>query len=840
MYYRLSFLLCLIITFINGPKAQTSIQSPNEFLHYQLGSRFTPHHQLVEYFRYVAAQSDRVQLVDYGQTYELRPLIAAIISSPENLKRIESIRQNNLRRTGLLQGNVTNENIALVHLSYSVHGNEAAGSESSMAVLHKLATDNGDINTWLQNTVVIMDPALNPDGYSRYTNWNNQVSSKINDPINETREHSEPWPGGRVNHYYYDLNRDWAWMTQKETRDRIKFYLQWMPHIHADLHEMFGENSYYFAPAAQPYHPYLSKWQSDFQHVIGRNHAGYFDQNGWRYFTKEYFDLFYPSYGDTYPMLSGAIGMTYEQSGHGLAGRAFLMTNGDTLKLSDRIAHHYTTSLSTIEIASKNASRIVAEFEKYYEASNNPVSGKNAAYIIDGANHPGKIADLVKLLKGQGIQFGFPKDAGKNIRAIAFENNESDDHNISYKLKENDLIIPLAQPRSVLLNVLFEKEARLEDSLTYDITAWSIPMAYGLNTYLTKESIEISSLANLKVNQLSPDARPYAYALSWGSVPSAKLLGAFLNEGLTARYAMHDFKIGTQFFPKGTILFMRADNRNHPEFDLTIIELANESIVPVNAIATGFVDEGKDMGSDFYPLIRKPNVLTIAGSGVNSQSIGQIWHFFEEELDYPVHIINADQLSSVDLDAYNVVLLPEGYYNVDNNVTSAIKTWCQKGGQLIVLGSAINKLSGAGFSINTKNGSSADKVPESDPAHFPETYESGQRKSISDDIGGAVFKTRMDPSHPLTFGLGEVYYTMKTNPSSFQWLASNGNAIYLDDKPLYYGFAGKKALEKVKKSLIAGRENIGGGGVVYFVDNPLFRSFWNSGKVLFSNALFFG
>ncbi len=829
---------CLLLTaLLYTPGFTQKLQSPDEFLNYPLGSRFTPHHQLVEYFRQVTDVSDKVNLVEYGSTYELRPLIAAIVSSPENLNNLEAIRTNNLRRTGMLEGNISGKDIAIVHLSYSIHGNEAAGSETSMAVIHALAKGGKDIDAWLSNTVVIIDPSLNPDGYSRYTNWNNQVSAKTNDPWSDTREHHEPWPGGRVNHYYFDLNRDWAWLTQKETRDRIKFYLQWMPHIHADLHEMSTSSSYYFAPAAQPYHPYLSGWQAAFQTEIGKNHATYFDKEGWRYFTKEEFDLFYPSYGDTYPMLSGAIGLTYEQGGSGRAGRAYLQANGDTLSLTDRIEHHYTTSLSTIEIASKNAGMLVREFEKYYRTSSDKSDAKTRSYVISQTNNAGRIADLVQLLDGQQIKYAFAAEDGNIIKAQAFDPSDAGDAGTTYKIRKGDLIIPSAQPRSILLHVLFEKEATLADSLTYDITAWSIPMAYGLNTLITNEEINISTTHDQVKNNLSASARPYAYALTWGSVPASNFLASLQTHGIIARYALNEFKVNGVQYPRGTVLCMRADNLRHPDFDNTISTLANQTIVPVTAITTGFVEVGKDLGSDYYPLVRTPQVLTVAGEGVSSQNIGQLWHFFEEELNYPIHIIDHTDLSSVNLSSYNVILLPEGYYILEKVLLDKLKSWARDGGQIVVFGSALNKFSGNGFAITSKNGMK-DEIPKEDLAH-PESYDSPTRKSITDDIAGAVFRTKLDPTHPLAFGLGDIYYTLKTGSAAYQWLPANGNGIFLDEKPVYYGFTGKKAYQKISKTLVAGREAIGSGGIVYFVDNPMFRSFWNSGKVLFSNALFF-
>lgn len=826
----------LSILFIGTMHAQpVAIKSPDEFLSYKLGSRFTPHHLLVDYFQYVDGLSDKMQLIQYGQTNELRPLLAAIITSPANLKRIESIRQNNLRRTGMLTGEVIEDNIAFVYLSYSVHGNEAAGSESSMDVLFDLIKGGSPYDSWLENTVVIIDPCLNPDGYNRYSQWSNSVSANSNNPNPESREHYEPWPGGRLNHYYHDLNRDWAWQSQVESRNRIAFYLQWMPHVHADIHEMSSESSYYFAPAAQPYHPVVTPWQASFQQEIGKNHASHFDKEGWRYYTKERFDLFYPSYGDTYPTFSGAIGMTYEQAGSGYANRAVIVSSGDTVTLFDRIAHHRVASLSTIEVCSKNARSLVKEFESYFKTSIADPPGDVNSYVIKKSNHPGRVADFLKLLDRQGIIYGEVQNEKNGLKGFSYISGDQK----SFATQAGDIIVPASQPRAVLTQALFEPEAKLTDSITYDITAWSIPMAYGLDVYGTNDILTYNPYQEVKKNAIPADAKPYAYAMQWGSVPSVKALATLLQKGIIARYAPKAFTIKDVTYPEGTVLLMRADNKNHPQFDQIVKSIANASVVPFSLINSGMVDSGKDLGSDDYEQIRKPNVLAFSGKGMGAHNLGEAWHFFEEELGYPITIADLDQAESVNLDQYNVLLLTEGNYSLKDDLVHQIDDWVNDGGRLIVIGSGINKIAGKeGFGIERKTEEEPDSINKIEEAH-PPIYSAGERKSLSSEIPGAIFQTTLDKSHPLTFGMGGVYWSLKTSTSTYSWLEDGDNAIYLDDTPHYYGFAGYKALADTKRTLVAGQENLGGGSVIYLVDNPLFRSFWNSGKVLFSNALFF-
>jgi hypothetical protein len=835
--YSFSLLMILALT-VRLTGQSTVLKSPSDFLPHALGSRFTPHHLLVDYFQYVDGLSDKMQLVEYGQTYELRPLIAAIISSPANMKRIEEIRENNLHRTGLLEGDVTAENITIVYLSYTVHGNEAAGAESSMAVLYDLIKGGAQYDAWLENTIVIIDPTLNPDGYNRYSQWSNSVSSNPHNPSPGVREHSEPWPGGRSNHYYFDLNRDWAWQSQQESRDRVAFYLQWMPHVHADIHEMGAESPYYFAPAAPPYHSNVTDWQSKFQIDIGKNNATHFDKEGWLYYTRERFDLFYPSYGDTYPTFAGSIGMTYEQGGSGYANRAVMLESGDTLTLYDRIAHHRAASLSTIEVSSRHASDLVREFEAYFKKSVTDTPGAFNSYVIKASNHPGRVADLLLLLRRQGIVYGLAASDQKGIKGLSYVSGEQ----ASFSLTQQDIIIPATQPRAVMTKVLFEPEAYLEDSLTYDITAWCLPMAYGLDMFATEVKLDYVPIKISVKEDVVIDGKPYGYALQWGSVSSAKALTDLMAHGIVASYASLPFKIDGKSFSAGTVLLLRGENRRHPDFDGIIRKIVDVSIVPITPLKTGFVEEGKDFGSNEYHLIRRPKVLALAGEGVRSLNLGEVWHFFEEELKQPIHIVNADEMDYASLGQYNVLVLTDGSYALSDKDLTKISEWVEAGGRLVAIGSAIRKLAGKnGFEIASPSMDEDDEKEskKEDIIHTPETYGSDERKSLSKDIPGTIFQTTMDKTHPLSFGLGEAYWTLKTTTTNYAWLKGNGNAIYLDSTPHYYGFAGYLALEETKNTLIAGQQDKGAGSIVYFVDNPLFRSFWNSGKVLFANALFF-
>ncbi len=835
--------LLFCISFAMPLSAQGPLLSPDNFLPHKVGEQFTEHALLVDYYQHVAAHSPRLILQEFGRTNQERPQILAIVSSPENLQRIEEIRLDNLRRAGLAEGPPSDTPpVALVWLGFSVHGNEAAGSEASMQVLYELANPaNTETGKWLENTVVLIEPSVNPDGYSRYTSWYRQASPALPDPNPIAREHNEPWPGGRVNHYLYDLNRDWAWCTQVESQNRIAVYNEWLPHVVADLHEQGYTEPYYFAPAAQPYHTYLTKWQSKFQEIIGRNHARYFDANGWLYFTKEIFDLFYPSYGDTYPSFNGAIGMTYEQGGHARAGRAIQLPNGDTLTLADRVAHHKTTALSTVEISSMHAAEVIKNFEEHYRASQSNPPGQYKSFIVKANNEPHKLKQFTQLLDRHKIRYG---TAGKKIKDVAGYNYLTGTHTKT-DVDENDLVISAYQPKGLFAQVLLEPESPLVDSLTYDITAWSLLHAYGFDAIATKQKIAPQGAFSItlpKMEQLRK--QPYAYLAPWNSTTSAAFLAACLKQDVMVRYAEQAFELDGRQWPAGTLIITRADNRKHEDFQTAVTAAAQtlqQEIVPAY---TGFVDAGKDFGSENVKLIEKPKVLVISGEGTFNNEFGQVWFYFDQEIAYPATYVDIKDFSKVNLGEFNTLVLPEGYYRLDKNAMDKVKAWVSDGGKLIAIGSANRLLADKeGFALkrfaSDEDKKAAEKAEEEEVLQKRTAlYMDRVRSSVSNNMPGAVVEVTMDNSHPLAFGFGTRYFSLKTNSLRYDLLKNAWNVGYLSNDYKSHGFIGYKLKESLKNSVVFAVQQKGRGEVIYLMDNPLFRSFWEQGKLLFSNAVF--
>ena len=818
-FYIALFLTLNAITF----SIAQNLQSPKDFLGYELGTQFSRHHQVVDYFKHVALQMpSQVQLEKYGETNERRPLYVAYVSSEENIKNLETIRQNNLKNAGVLDGNSSSNDIAIVWLSYNVHGNEASSTEASMNTLYKLLTENQD---WLKNTVVIIDPCINPDGRDRYANWFNETSSQPYDVDQQASEHNEPWPGGRPNHYLFDLNRDWAWATQVESASRLKVYNNWLPQIHVDFHEQGINEPYYFAPAAEPFHEIITDWQRDFQTQIGKNHAKYFDANGWLYFTRERFDLFYPSYGDTYPTYMGAIGMTYEQAGHGMAGLGIMNDEGIELTLIDRIAHHTTTGLSTVEIASKNAQKLNTEFKKFFD--NNALKYKS--YVLQG--NADKIKSLTALLDKHDIKYG-NANSGKVSGYLYATSKEG-----SMTTTANDLVVSTNQPKGKMVKVLFEPNAKLSDSITYDITAWSIPYAYGLNA-VASTSLVPSKPYNANKSETSVQSDAVGYITHWNSLNNAKFLAALLKQGFKVRFTEKPFENNGENFDRGSLIITKGDNKNMNAFDATLAEIASSFNIKLTSATTGFAKRGPDFGSPDIKLVNKQKIAILSGNYTSSLSYGELWHFFEQQLHYPVTSINTDDFGQVNLDKYTVLIIPNGYYGRllnDANIEK-LQNWISKGGKLIAIDGALNSFADKkGFGLKRNKPEDSTKT---DKNITP--YAEREREYTKNMITGAVFKSNVDNTHPMAFGYDNNYFTLKLGSSSYSLLENGYNIAYLGDNPKNVsGYAGKEALKGLSNSLVFGEERIGNGSIVYMVDNTMFRSFWENGKLFFVNAIFF-
>jgi hypothetical protein len=838
MNKKIKLLFCIAFTLCLSLPAMAQLQSPDQFLGYELGDRWTQHHNVLNYVKHVAEESEFVTIHHYGTTNQHRDLVYLIVTSPENHENIEEIRINNLRLTGLEEGSHTSNKKGIVWLSYNIHGNETSSSEASMRTLYELVRpDNAESKVWLENTVVIMDPMLNPDGRERYVSWFQQMQGAEINPKIEAREHHEPWPGGRSNHYMFDLNRDWAWQVQKESQLRYEIYKQWFPHIHVDYHEQSFNAPYYFAPAAEPLHHAITDWQREFQTMIGKNHIRYFDEESWLFFTRERFDLFYPSFGDTWPTFHGAIGMTYEMPGHSLSGLGIERAEGDTLTLAHRVLQHHTTGMSTVEIASIHSDRMISEFRSFFENSATNPTSKYKTFVVKADNNRDKIYNLLKSLDTQQITYG-TAGSGRNANGFNFSTGETE----RVAIQADDIIISVYQPQGNLVRVFFEPNPEIADSLTYDLTAWEAHYRFGLDGYALESRINPNqniTSATFRETEFTGSENPYAYLLRWNSMDDARFLADIAQKGIISRFSQVPFQIDGESFDKGTLMIPRENNRRMgPKFDRIILEAAEKHHRSLHGATTGFVTTGSDFGSSNLSVIPAPKVAVLMGEGTASLNAGEIWHFFDHQLSYPATLIHTNQLMRADLSSYNVLVLPSGSYNgiLTDAGLEKISAWTRDGGTLIAFGQANSILAGRdGFQLQRKF--SSDEEPTIEDKLRP--YGERDRRSISSRVFGSIFKVSVDHTHPLAYGYGPLYHTLKTDASAFDYLDSGWNVGTVQTDAHLSGFAGYQALDQLEHSLSFGTQRHGSGNVVYFVDNPLFRGFWENGKLMMANAIFF-
>ena len=811
-------ILASLLIFSLNTNSQTVV-SPDSFLGYELGTVFSRHHQVVDYFKYLDKNSDWVSIESYGKTNEGRILKLAIVSNPENLKNIDKIRNNHLKNSGSVNGEL-NTDKSIVWLSYNVHGNESSSTEASMKTIYNLITEYKD---WLKDTIVIIDPCINPDGRDRYVNWYNQKKRLPYNSNSFSREHQEPWQNGRTNHYAFDLNRDWAWATQIETQQRLTKYNQWLPHIHVDFHEQGVNSPYYFAPAAEPVHENITDFQRSFQDVIAKNHAKYFDKNGWLYYTKERFDLLYPSYGDSYPSFLGAIGMTYEQAGGGRAGLGLKNDDGVELTLIDRINHHYTTSISTVEIASKNIKNLNIAYQEFYKDK----STKFKNFIING--NIDNLNKLRELLDRHKIVYGSP-NSNKVVKGYDYKSKK----NKSIKLKSNDLVISTSQVKGKIAHVLLEPNTFLSDSLTYDITAWALPYAYGLDAIATKETIKLVDYKVETYVENEINEKAYGWASHWNSLEDAKFLADLLKSKIKVRFNNSPLKNQNINWKRGSLFILRGDNSDFLSSDLknTILSIAEINNRKITELSSGYSLSGPDLGSDKLSLISPPRISVLTEGNTSTYNAGEIIHFFEKQLGYQANYISEPRLNNEVLLQTDILILPSGFYDFDKTETNLLK-WIRNGGTLIAMGRALDALSKIElFEISAKE-SSKDKSIDLT------LNSSRRRRYISNLITGSIYKAKVDPSHPMAYGYEDYYYTLKLSGKAYKLLKNQNIAYLKDDIKPHSGFTGSNVSSNQSNSLLFGNQNLGQGNIIYMVDNPLFRAFWENGKLFMANAIFF-
>nr|WP_245772047.1 M14 metallopeptidase family protein [Rhodothermus profundi] len=813
-----------------------AIPRPEEVIGHVVGTRHTAPHQIVAYFQAVAAASDRVLVEEHGRTYEGRPLIHAIVSAPENLMRLEAIRTANMRLSEAPE-TVSDAELArmpvVAYLGYSIHGNEASGSEASLLVLYYLAAARGPaIDSLLAQAVLIIDPMLNPDGRDRFVDWANRNRGRVPVADPQDREHIEPWPGGRTNHYWFDLNRDWLTGQHPESQGRLRLFHHWRPQLLTDHHEMGSESTFFFMPGVPSRtHPLTPARNQELTAAIARYHAEVFNQIGSLYYSEEGYDDFYYGKGSTYPDANGAVGILFEQA----SSRALLRETRDgVLSYAFTVRNHFAASLSTLRaLRALRIELLRYQRDFYREAEQLARQLPVKAYLI--ALEPGRTRAqmLAQVLRRHRIRiYMLARDVtveGKTFRA------------------GQAYVVPVQQPQARMLQALMERRTTFEDSLFYDVSAWTLPLAYDVVWAEWKRNpspllgAPVDSV-KLDGGTLIGDRSDYAYLMTWDRFFAPAALYQLQRAGVRARMLSRTITLpvaGTRrTFPPGTVLIpvVQRDGKGPGPDSLQALlqQLAQTYHVRFYAVQTGLTEEGPDLGTrDYGRVLEQPRVALLTGEGTRAYNAGEVWHLLSERMHMPVSLLDVQHVAWADLSRYNRLVLAGGSYAA--LPSEKIKNWVREGGVLIALTSAVDWVVAQGW-LNLKA-----KPFELDSLLRPYPYGQLARARGAQVIGGAILEARMDTTHPLAFGLGATLPVFRTEETFYEPSEVPGaNVAVYTEQPLLSGYLSAARRQQAPGAAAVVAQRYGRGRIILIMDNPNFRAFWPGSSRLFLNAVFFG
>lgn len=863
------------------PKATSldaAIPTPEKFLGYPIGSHYTRHEQIVDYFRELARVSNRIHVQTIGKTYEEREQIIATITSPENYNRLEEIRQEHLTLVDPSKPLIDNKAPVIIHLGYNVHGNESSSAEVSMLTAYYLAASkDAETDSWLKESVIFIDPSLNPDGRDRAANWYNSYQSwpPVSDPFD--KEHQEAWPGGRTNHYYADLNRDWLNLVHVESRNRVKFFHQWYPNVQIDFHEQGSNATYYFEPTPKRHEsPIVPQFLYDEQTALAKYHAKALDDIGSLYFTKENYDNLSPIYGSTYPKFFGSVAATYEEaSSHGLVSET---TNG-LLTFQFSIRNHLTTSFSTIRgaIAEKaNLFKVQKNLFKY--ALEQAKASPTKAYIFGDSRDVNLTQKFLNLLLQHHVNV-YELTDNTTLAGKKFEKGKA-------------YVVPSEQPNYLIVHSLFEENI-LKDSIYYDNTGWSVIHAYGLQyapvaTPAFARGAEVKTAPVLK-GEVIGGPSSLAYLTSYTDYNASKALYALLQKGILVKTAFKPFaaNVGDEkkSFGYGALIIPVAGQSIAQDSLYRLVKsVAETANIQFTSVSTGFSAEGIDLGSNNIKAVKKPEVAVAFGQGVTASEAGQIWQLLNFQLGLPVTKLDVQSFERAPLKRYTTIVLPGGNYSTWNKATTdKLKAWVADGGTLITLQSA------SAWAVQNefaKEKLLEDATPNARPtapqlpvaaaqenrtarpvqqAAFGQTANENETPAKSETaiapkktttrvdyvnqqdvegarrINGAIFTADLDITNPLGFGITNRRLFVNKNTSTFLQTSSNKYATVAqyDDKPFVNGYTSKENIKKISNSAAIILSPSGAGQVVLFADDPTYRGYWLGTNRIFLNSIFF-
>lgn len=817
-----------------------AIPTPEEVIGIVPGEWHVRHDQLVQYMRALAEASDRVTLTEYGKSYENRTLLYLTITTPSNQQNIEQIRETHLALTEPdRSGDLNVSEMPIVfYMGYSIHGNEPSGSNASMlAAYHFAAAQGPEFEERLQNAVILLDPSFNPDGLNRFAHWANTHRGKNINPDPNNMEQNEAWPGGRTNHYWFDLNRDWMLVQHPESQGRIKNFYHWRPNILTDHHEMGTNSSFFFQPGIQSRtNPLTPEKNQDLTKEIAQYHAEILDENQRLYYSEESFDDFYYGKGSTYPDINGSIGILFEQGssrGHAQESINGVMTFPFTIK------NQFLTSLSTFRAGTDLRSEILNYQRDFFaNAAAEAADAEVEAYVYGAENDRARTHHFTELLKRHQIKVYKLADQ-LEVEGQTFETGSS-------------YIIPSDQKQQRMIKALFQRRTTFSDSLFYDVSAWTMPYAFNLPFAELEGGFDAGLLGDeiqdiptsLPEGEIVGGKSDYAYIFEWDEYYAPRALNRLLKNDVRARVAAKPFEMvagGQQrVFDYGTIMVpVGPQASDSDEIYALLQKAAQNDALTIYAVSSGLTSSGIDFGSNTFEHLEKPNVAIISGEGTSSYEVGEVWHLLDQRYNMTPSLLSIEQLEDADVSRYNVIVMTSGWgSDFSKQSIEKIKRWLRDGNTLVTTRNATQWADEAGLAdlsfVEAKEDSTRETVTKS--------YAEMDAARGAQYIGGAIFNARLDLTHPIGYGFDSENMHIFRNSTLFLKKPENPYAIplvYTED-PLAAGYISEENLEQLGGTAGIVVSGYGSGKVISFIDNPNFRAFWYGTNKLFANAIFFG
>lgn len=816
-----------------GLSYSPDIPTPKQVLGYHPGEWHVSHDQLLYYMREVSKASDRMELLEIGKTHEGRPLVQLTISSPENLAKLDEIKKQHKQLTdpSVSSSLNTKEMPIVILLGYNVHGNEASASNASLLSAYYLAAANGsEVDELLANAIIILDPCFNPDGMHRFSTWVNMHRSHTINPDPNDREYREAWPGGRTNHYWFDLNRDWLPLQHPESRARIARFHEWKPNILTDHHEMGTNSTFFFQPGIPSRKfPWTPEKNVELTHKMAKFHAQYLDNIGSLYYSEESFDDFYVGKGSTYPDVNGSVGILFEQA----SSRGHAQENDfGILTFPMGIKNQFTVSLSTLASGIAHRQEFLDYQRSFYqEASALAAKDGVKAYVFGSARDSYRNYELVKILIQHEIGvYPLSKDLKKSGQSFQ---------------KGKAFVVPMNQPQYRLVKAIFETRTSFNDSLFYDVSTWTMPLAFNL-PYSTLGSKELGGLQlsepiqsiNLPTGKLIGEKGAYAYAIEPHGYLSHKAINRLLSKQVVVQMLNEVHSDGNKTFERGTMLIpVGVQEGKRALIEQVIDEIVVEDAVDVYALKTGLAKSGVDLGSRSNHTLKEPKVAVLVEGGVSSYEAGEVWHLLDQRLNMKVTLLPIDRLTR-DLSRYNRIIIPNMWGSISTAQKDNLKEWISQGGIVIAWKNGAKWLSDA--EITQVQYQMDEEEAQDETAMKP--YASLDKERGAQVTGGSIFEARVDLTHPLAYGIENDRMALFRNHNLVIERSKNvyANPIIYSENPLLSGYVSEENLARFKGSATVTVSNVGRGKVITFADNPNFRAFWFGTNKLFMNALFFG